>query len=86
MPGRQRDGGNGPAGNDNNQNNQGGGNDRRGGGRGDRCGERSGLRNRGLGQYFFDRQAQRLTKKRMVVRNEDGSRHASASKGRCASR
>ena len=37
MPGRQRDGGNGPAGNDNNQNNQGGGNDRRGGGgRGDR--------------------------------------------------
>jgi len=36
MPGRQRDGGNGPAGNDNNQNNQGGGNDRRGCGRGDR--------------------------------------------------
>jgi len=36
MPGRQRDGGNGPAGNDNNQNNAGGGNDRRGGGRGDR--------------------------------------------------
>ena len=37
MPGRQRDGGNGPAGNDINQNNQGGGNDRRGGGgRGDR--------------------------------------------------
>ena len=37
MPGRQRDGGNGPAGNDNNQNSQGGGNDRRGGGgRGDR--------------------------------------------------
>ena len=30
MPGRQRDGGNGPAG-DNNQNNAGGGNDRRGG-------------------------------------------------------
>ena len=30
MPGRQRDGGNGPAGNDNNNNNQ-GGNDRRGG-------------------------------------------------------
>ncbi|SDU84421.1 30S ribosomal protein S5 [Gordonia westfalica] len=36
MPGRQRDGGNGPAGNDQNQNNAGGGNDRRGGGRGDR--------------------------------------------------
>ncbi|MBD0860910.1 30S ribosomal protein S5 [Gordonia sp. zg691] len=35
MPGRQRDGGNGPAGNDNNQNNAaGGGNDRRGGGGG----------------------------------------------------
>ena len=32
MPGRQRDGGNGPAGNDN-QNTAGGGNDRRGGGR-----------------------------------------------------
>ncbi|MCZ0914402.1 30S ribosomal protein S5 [Gordonia amicalis] len=36
MPGRQRDGGNGPAGNDSNQNTAGGGNDRRGGGRGDR--------------------------------------------------
>ncbi|WP_439029737.1 30S ribosomal protein S5 [Gordonia terrae] len=36
MPGRQRDGGNGPAGNDNNQNNAGGGNDRRGGGGGGR--------------------------------------------------
>ncbi|MDH3019544.1 30S ribosomal protein S5 [Gordonia alkanivorans] len=36
MPGRQRDGGNGPAGNDQNQNNAGGGGDRRGGGRGDR--------------------------------------------------
>ncbi|MDL9944944.1 MULTISPECIES: 30S ribosomal protein S5 [unclassified Gordonia (in: high G+C Gram-positive bacteria)] len=35
MPGRQRDGGNGPAGNDNNQN-AAGGNDRRGGGRGRR--------------------------------------------------
>ncbi|GAA3697496.1 MULTISPECIES: 30S ribosomal protein S5 [Gordonia] len=32
MPGRQRDGGNGPAGNDNNSNAAGGGNDRRGGG------------------------------------------------------
>lgn len=31
MPGRQRDGGNGPAGNDNNSSNAGGGNDRRGG-------------------------------------------------------
>ncbi|AZG48396.1 30S ribosomal protein S5 [Gordonia insulae] len=34
MPGRQRDGGNGPAGNDNNANAAGGGNDRRGGGGG----------------------------------------------------
>ncbi|MGC4961949.1 30S ribosomal protein S5 [Gordonia sp. DT218] len=34
MPGRQRDGGNGPAGNDNNSNAAGGGNDRRGGGGG----------------------------------------------------
>ncbi len=39
MPGRQRDGGNGPAGNDNN-NNQGG--DRRGGGRDRRGGDRGG--------------------------------------------
>lgn len=38
MPGRQRDGGNGPAGNDNNQNNAGGGNDRRRGDRRDRGG------------------------------------------------
>ncbi|MFW0788976.1 30S ribosomal protein S5 [Gordonia sp. CPCC 205333] len=36
MPGRQRDGGNGPAGDNNNNNNAGGGNDRRGGGRGRR--------------------------------------------------
>ncbi|GAB19886.1 30S ribosomal protein S5 [Gordonia effusa NBRC 100432] len=36
MPGRQRDGGNGPAGDNNNNSNAGGGNDRRGGGRGRR--------------------------------------------------
>ena len=42
MPGRQRDGGNGPAGNDNNTNNAAGGNDRRGGGRDRRGGDRGG--------------------------------------------